>query len=479
LGQGPRGPKTPRPASDERYGFGEIPGLASVIDLPATSEQKTKLTQQVLENNGIVAQQAPTEPSPIPSRPGQKSNDIRYVVYITKENHTFDGIFGGLEHAAGEPSYAEFGEHGWIREKKGVDDRAAIMPNHLKLARQFSISDNFYLEPGYSGDGHRWLIGVYASLWTTKLYYSGWNFSTDPKNQGRMVAFGSNGSEIPEDYEENGSMWEHLNARGVSFRNYGEGFEFPGVGEGADTTKTGAIEPLNFPINQVLWKNTCWDFPIFNTNIPDIARFEWFKEDLEKNYIKKGKSIPQFINITYCNDHGTGARPNDGYPYLCSYMADNDLALGKTLEYLSSLPEWKNMAVFVTQDDPGGDNDHVDHIRSYVLALGPWAKKGYVSHVHTSFMSVQKTIYEIFGCGPNNLFDALATDLRDMFTTQSDAAPYVHMDSDPKVFVASKAYRVDDPEYRKRRFMKPSMAMDDPRFIEKMRQGNVVHGDHD
>jgi hypothetical protein len=340
-----------------------------------------------------------------------KSNDIKYVVYITKENHTYDGIFGGLEHSNGEPSYAEFGDHGWIREKKGVDDRASIMPNHLKLARQFAISDNFYLEPGYSGDGHRWLIGVYASVWTTKLYYSGWNFSTDAVNPGRMVAFGSNGSQIPEDYEENGSMWEHLSSKGVSIRNYGEGFEFPGVDEGPDTTKTGAIEPLNIPINKVLWNNTCWDFPIFNTNIPDIARFEWFKEDLEKNYVKKGKPIPQFINITYCNDHGTEARPNDGYPFECSYMADNDLALGKTIEYLSTLPEWKNMAVFVTQDDPGGDDDHVDHIRSYVLALGPWVKKGYVSHVHGSFMSVQKTIYEIFGCGPNNLFDALANDL--------------------------------------------------------------------
>ncbi len=477
IGQGPRGRKTPRLPSDERYGMTEIPGLASVIELPTTSDAKKQLSQQVLENNGIVAKVPPSDPSPIPTQPGVKSNDIKYVVYITKENHTFDGIFGELEHANGEPSYAEFGEHGWIREKKGVDDRAAIMPNHLKLARQFSISDNFYLEPGYSGDGHRWLVGDYASLWETKLYYSGWNFSADPANPGRMVSFGSNGSQIPEDYEENGSMWEHLDSHGVSIRNYGEGFEFPGVDEGIGTTKTGAIEPLNIPIGKVLWKNTCWDFPIFNTEIPDVARFEWFKEDLEKNYVKKGKSIPQFINICYCNDHGTGARPNDGYPYGCSYMADNDLALGKTLEYLSSLPEWKNMAVFVTQDDPGGDDDHVDHIRSYVLALGPWAKKGYVSHVHNSFMSVQKTIYEIFGCGPNNLFDALVSDLRDMFTTQVDTKPYKALDSDPKVFVASKAYRVNDPQYQKRRFMRPSMTMDDPAFIEKMRQGNDPH-DH-
>jgi hypothetical protein len=343
------------------------------------------------------------------------------------------------------------------------------MPNHLKLARQFSVSDNFYMEPQASGDGHRWLIGVYPSVWTTKVFYSGWNMTGEPTNPGRLTQFGSNGSQIPEDYLENGSMWEHLSRGGVTFRNYGEGFEFPGVDEDYETEKSGAIERVNFPINKVLWDNTCWDFPIYNNNIPDVARFEWFKEDLEKNYRQKGKSIPRFMNITYCNDHGTEPRPKDGYPYTASFMSDNDMALGKTLEYLSSLPEWKNMAVFVTQDDCGGDNDHVDRQRSFVLALGPWAKKGYVSHDHTSIMSILKTVYLVFGLGPNNLFDATATDLRDMFTTKPDFTPYKAVDTHPTVFVASKAYDPKDPEMRKRRFMKPTLAMDDPKWIEKMR----------
>jgi DNA-binding beta-propeller fold protein YncE len=481
LGQGPQGAKTPRLATDERFGLPGIPGMASLIDLPSSQDELTQLTQTVLENNGIVSQPAMTDNRVIPNRVGQLSKDIQYVVYITKENHTYDGIFGTLGNANGEPSYSEWGENGWIREK-GNAERVRVMPNHLKLARQFAISDNFYLEPGASGAGHRWLIGVYASLWTTKLYYSGWEWSADPATRGRMISFGSNGSQIPEDYEENGSMWEHLASHGITFRNYGEGFEFPGVDEGSDTTKTGGIEPLNIPINKVLWSNTCWDFPIFNTNIPDVARFEWFRSDLENNYRKKGKPIPHFMNITYCNDHGTEPRPDDGYPYVCSYMADNDLALGKTIEYLSSLPEWKHMAVFVTQDDCGGDDDHVDRMRSYVLALGPWVKKGYVSHVHTSFMSVQKTIYEIFGCGPNNMFDALVSDLSDMFTDQPDSGAYASVDSDSRIFVADRAYRVNDPKYLQRRFMRPSMAMDDPRFVEKLRQGNRPHfndGDDD
>ncbi len=136
IGQGPRGKKTARTETDERYGYVELPGMGSVIDLPTSAGEQASLTQKVLQNNGIVNVPASTEPSPIPTRPGVKSDDIKYVVYITKENHTYDGIFGGLENSDGEPSYAEWGEHGWIREKKGVDDQASVMPNHLKLARQ-------------------------------------------------------------------------------------------------------------------------------------------------------------------------------------------------------------------------------------------------------------------------------------------------------------------------------------------------------
>lgn len=469
IGRGPQGPKSTRLPSDERYGMTAMPGMAHLVSLPATKPDQAAATLQVVKNNGLSPVAADTTPNPIPTVPGKPSEDIKYVVFITKENHTFDGIFGTLEGSDGEPSYAEWGEKGWVRERNNKEERFPIMPNHLKLARQFSVSDNFYMEPQASGDGHRWLIGVYPSVWTTKVFYSGWNMSGDPKTPGRFTQFGSNGSQIPEDYLENGSMWEHLSRGGITFRNYGEGFEFPGVDEAYETTKSGAIEPLNFPINKVLWDNTCWDFPIYNNNIPDIARFEWFKEDLEKNFRQKGKPIPHFMNITYCNDHGTGPRPADGYPYTSSYMADNDLALGKTLEYLSSLPEWKNMAVFVTQDDSGGDNDHVDRHRSFVLALGPWTKKGYVSHDHTSIMSIIKTVYRIFGLGPNNLFDATATDLRDMFTKTPDFKPYKAVDTHPTVFVASKAFDPKDPNMKKRRFMKPTVAMDDPKWIEKMR----------
>ncbi len=455
LGYGPNGTYAHRLPDDDRPTTDDVPGLIQRIALPLTGDLAA-MTRKVLANNGLTG--------PL-TRVVHFPPQIKHVVFITKENHTYDGIFGTVPGGDGEPRYSEFGDQGWISEKSRTE-HLPIMPNHVNLAKKFAISDNFYMEPGFSGDGHRWLVGVYASIWTSRLYYAGWDFNTG-NAKGRYVSFGSNGSQIPEDYLENGSMWENLDRGHVSFRNYGEGFEFAGVDEGEPHSRTGAVEPINFPVPKVLYDNTCWEFPIFNTNIPDIARVDWLKEDLKKNYRDKGKPLPQFMNVALCNDHGTDPHPKDGYPYVCSYMADNDLAFGRLVEYLSHTPEWKSMAIFVTEDDPGGDSDHVDRSRSFVLAIGPYCKHGYVSHDHASIMSVIRSIYDIYGLGPSNLFDALATPLDDMFTDKPDFTPYTALESDPRVFRPEATFDPDDPLFKKRRG-RPGVAMDDPKFIKFM-----------
>src|SRR5437016_9623527 len=119
-------------------------------------------------------------------------------------------------------------------------------------------------------------------------------------------------------------------------------------------------------------------------------------------------------------------------------MADNDLALGRIVEFLSHTPYWKNMAIFVTQDDAGGENDHVDAQRSVLLVISPWARHGYVSHRHTTILSMHRTLYEILGLPPLNMFDALANDFADCFTMTPAFRPYTHEHVDPRTVDPAK-----------------------------------------
>jgi hypothetical protein len=313
--------------------------------------------------------------------------------------------------------------------------------------------------------GHRWLVGVQPNNLMQMTYSLGWAFKKDSTAPGRRYSMGSNGSLIPEDYPEAGSMWEHLGRNGIRFRNYGEGFEFPGVVEDADEHPTGAREVVNVPMPKVLFDNTAFGYPIFNMNIPDQYRAHWFMQDVEKRFLRGRKKFPSFLNIAICNDHGSKPRPDKGYPYLASWMADNDLALGRIVEFLSHTPYWKNMAIFVTQDDAGGEPDHIDAQRSVLLVISPWARRGYVSHRHTTILSMHRTLYEIFGLPPLNMFDGLANDFADCFTTTPDFRPYKAVPVDRRIFDPEKAKDPKDPDYGQARRL-PSIAMDDDDDME-------------
>ena len=281
----------------------------------------------------------------------------------------------------------------------------------------------------------------------------------------------SNGSLIPEDYPDAGAMWDHLARHRISFRNYGEGFELPGVDEDDDESPTGAREVVNVPMPKILFDNTCWGFPIFNMNIPDQYRAHWFMKDVEARNLHGWHRFPSFVNIAICNDHGTGPKPDKGYPYLASWMADNDLALGRIVEFLSHTPYWKNMAIFVTQDDSGGEPDHIDAQRSVLLVISPWAKHQYVSRRHTTIVSMHRTLYEIMGLPPLNMFDALVNDFSDCFTNKPDFRPYQCVPSDPRIFDPERAKDPKDPDYGQARKMR-SIKMDDDDEIEKvLKQG--------
>ncbi len=445
-------------------------GVVSILEVPSDSELKT-MTADALAYNGMVDRRADREKlsSPvIPTVPRKASKEIKYVVFITKENHTYDTIFDRIPGAKDDPSLLRWGLHQTIQAKgQPTLEDVGVMVNHNALARQFTVSDNFYMEPEASGVGHRWLVDVQPNNLMQMTYSVGWSFKKNSRAPGRRYSMGSNGSLIPEDYPEAGSMWEHLARNGIRFRNYGEGFEFPGVEEGEDERPTGAREVVNIPMPKVLYDNTCREFPIFNMNIPDQYRAHWFMKEVEELFLSGKQPFPQFLNIAICNDHGTDPRPGKGYPYLASWMADNDLALGRIVEFLTHTPYWKNMVIFVTEDDAGGEPDHVDAQRSVLLVISPWAKRGNVSHRHTTIVSMHRTLYQIFGLPPLNMFDALANDFSDCFTTTPDFRPYQCVSVDPRIFDPEKAKDPKDPDYGKARKL-PSFPLDDPNEMEKV-----------
>jgi hypothetical protein len=145
------------------------------------------------------------------------------------------------------------------------------------------------------------------------------------------------------------------------------------------------------------------------------------------------------ITVIIPNDHGAGERPEAGYPFRESYMVDNDLAVGRIVEYLSHTPYWKNMAIIITEDDAQNGVDHIDAHRSILMVISPYSKRNYVSKVHYSFGSLFKTFWNILGLPYLNQYDAGATDLSDMFTETPDFTPYIALPPDLRIFDPLKA----------------------------------------
>jgi hypothetical protein len=210
-----------------------------------------------------------------------------------------------------------------------------------------------------------------------------------------------------------------------------------------------------------VFTSTDRNFPTFNLGIPDQYRYEEFARDFSS--LLKSGAVPSLVVIRLPGDHTAEPRPADGYPDRGSYVADNDLALGKIVDLLSHSAIWKDSAMFVMEDDAQGGVDHVDAHRSVLLAMSPYIRRGVISHRHSSMGSIQKTAYELLGLGPLNLEDALAADLSDMFTTTPDLTPYTAVPADARIFDPAKA-RVARP--KNAREAKELLDCDDPKEIE-------------
>jgi len=432
-------------------------GSLSIFPLPPASELAAD-TAFVMEANGFVAR--PAAP-PLP-------DGIRHVILIVKENRTFDEVLGdetgtALAPAMGAPLLARFGSRGYVdgRKKRLSMKDVEVTTNQHAIAEKWSFSDNFYADSDVSVDGHHWLVGAYPSVWTETSLMAA--YSEQKKDfraggaAGRLEFAGSDSSVQPEDQPEGGTIWHHFARHGISFLNFGEGFELAGVDEEKDLEPTGARFLTNIPMPEPLYSHTSREYPGFNMNIPDQYRATQFIHEIDEKYVKTGADLPQFLFLHLPNDHMAGARPDDGYPYEESFVVDNDYALGRILEYLSSTKWWKDTAVFITEDDAQGGVDHIDSHRTVLLCAGPWMKKHYVSHVNSSFPGLLKTIFHLLKLPPLNLFDASAADLSDCFDSQPDPSSYQLMDVDRRIFDPDKA-RISTNG-------KPSPKMDEPKEI--------------
>jgi YVTN family beta-propeller protein len=378
-------------------------GSVHVIETPDDA-QLANYTTAVLENNHMTAKAEPAAqpaktPVPIPVRSGDPST-IEHVVYIIKENRTYDQVFGAMPKGNGDPSLVMFGED--------------VTPNHQRLADQFVLLDNFYATGGNSGDGHQWVTQA------NEVAYTLW-----PGYVGRSYPF--DGSD-PIAYSRSGFIWDLATARNKSVRVYGE--YAPRAPEPASarepmlkrwekgedfTSEFKASSPIP-GLDKVLVRN----FPTYTNSIPDVVRAQIFLADLKK--WNEAGSMPNLTIIQLPCDHTFGTRPDVSTPK--AMVADNDLALGQIVEALSASKFWPKMAIFVVEDDAQNGVDHVDGHRTVALAISPYIRRGHVDSTFYSHQSMLKTIELILGLPTMSLFDLIAHDMRNSFTAQPDFTAY-------------------------------------------------------
>ncbi len=418
-------------------------GTFQIVDVPdeATLE---KYTQQVLKNTFREVPVMDDGKNPLPALPGLRESPIKHIVYITKENRTFDEVFGQLPQAKGDATIARFGTGVDVPANKDGSpavSAAKVMPNHLKIAQQWAFSDNFYCDSDASIHGHKWMVGTIPNEYVEVNSQTSADHKPFSSAPGRRFPR-TTGATDPEDYNERGGIWEKLARREVSYYNFGEANEYTEPSEEKFDTLFGARHSVVYPMPKVLFDRTSFTYPGYNTNVPDQFRMDKFEEEFAKKWLTGNDSMPDVVTLILPNDHGAGPRPTEGYPYLESYMADNDLALGRLLHFLSRTPYWKNMLVVVTEDDPQGGIDHVDSHRSVLLMAGPYVKRGYVSHTHANFGSLLRVIYTLTGAGFVNHYDLTASLLTDFFTDKPDFTPYTLEPSDTRIFDPQKAMDV-------------------------------------
>jgi YVTN family beta-propeller protein len=418
-------------------------GTAHVIDMPNAS-QLASYTAAVGENNRVTFVSAapmkadPTaKPTAVPLRAGEPSL-IEHVVFIVKENRTYDQVLGALGRGNGEPSFVMFGED--------------VTPNTHKLSREFVTLDNLYATGGNSASGHQWVTQA------NEVSYTLW-----PGYEGRSYPF--DGSD-PLAYSARGFIWDAALARGKSVAVFGEyaprlGWDQMGRVDLLRRWKAGETfsnlwntkSPIP-PLDSALVRS----FPAYTMAVPDVVRAQLFIETL-KGYTAAGK-MPHLTLIQLPSNHTSGTTPGMTTPK--AMVADNDLAMGQVVEALTNSPFWPKMAIFVVEDDAQNGVDHVDGHRMPGLIISPYTRRGSVDSTFYAHQSVLKTIELILGLPTLSLFDLIANDMRASFTDTADLTRYTAAIPKQDLFEMNPAATALRGEARKGALASAAMRWDVP-----------------
>ncbi len=368
-------------------------GGASFISPPG-DDQLASYSESVLANSpyrDALLEDAQTgKNSPIPARPGDPT-PIRHVIYVVKENRTYDQVLGDVKPGNGDPSLVLFGEN--------------VSPNHHKLAHEFVLFDNFYVNSDVSADGHNWSTAAIAPDYVMKMWPNSY-----AQRRRRYDYEGGEPAAVPP----SGYLWTNAAAAGISMRNYGYWVTNRPLKQVTDGIQ---IQNVRDP---VLNRFTNPRYRGFDLDYPDQERANIFLADLVE--FEKTGDMPQLIFLRLGNDHTSGTAAGKIAPL--SSMADNDYALGRIVEALSKSKFWTSTAMFVLEDDAQNGPDHVDSHRSVAFVLSPYVKRGTVDSTMYNTTSMLRTIELILGLRPMTTFDAGARPMASAFQATADSRPY-------------------------------------------------------
>ncbi|MEY2600120.1 MAG: hypothetical protein RLZZ142_2379 [Verrucomicrobiota bacterium] len=409
--------KTLKPGETPKFGTKDFYGTLCLIPLPS-KEELSVMTRMALVNLRypmLAESRLPArrdQPArPLPERVGEPSV-FKHVLYVIKENRTYDQVLGDIPSGNGDPALCIFGER--------------VTPNQHKIAREFVLLDNTYCAGVQSADGHQWTDSAIANSYMERQVTAGFPRSyPGGKSEEGVDALA---------WASSGFLWDHAIAHGKTFRNYGEwmiseaGWKDGGKKEkprwidywSQFQTGSGPLKLRSRPGIESLRKHSKLDTVGWDLNVPDVMRAQAFIRELH-DFESRG-DLPQLMLLFLPNDHTGGTRGK--HPAPASQVADNDLAFGRVVEAISKSRFWADTCIFAIEDDPQAGWDHVSGYRTTCYVVSAYTPRRKVIHTHYNQTSLVRSIELILGLPPMNQLDATASPMRDCFVPTPDFTPY-------------------------------------------------------